>query len=66
MTIIRGATTIACDSKEEISVAVKELLSEIFTANTLRKEEVKGFLFSSRSKSFLIFFTSKSIFGLHL
>ena len=49
MTIIRGATTIACDSKEEISVAVKELLSEIFTANTLRKEEVKGFLFSLTS-----------------
>ena len=46
MTIIRGATTIEKDSKEEISLAVKELLDEIFTANELKKEEVKGFLFS--------------------
>ena len=46
MTIIRGATTIKNDCKEEISVAVKELLDEVFSANGLRKEEVKGFLFS--------------------
>lgn len=46
MTIIRGATTIQKDCKEEISVAVKELLDEVFSANGLQKEEVKGFLFS--------------------
>ena len=49
MTIIRGATTIACDSKEEISAAVQEMLAEIFTANKLQKDEVKGFLFSLTS-----------------
>ncbi len=46
MTIIRGATTIENDNKEEISLAVKELLDEIFSSNTLLKSEVKGFLFS--------------------
>ncbi len=46
MTIIRGATTIEKDAKEEITFAVKELLDEIFSANTLLKSEVKGFLFS--------------------
>ncbi len=46
MTIIRGATTIEKDCKEEISLAVKELLDEIFSCNRLSKEEVKGFLFS--------------------
>ena len=49
MTIIRGATTIERDSQEEISVAVKELLTEIFEINHLQKEEVKGFLFSLTS-----------------
>ena len=49
MTIIRGATTIDLDCKEEISVTVKEMLSEIFAANNLSKEEVKGFLFSLTS-----------------
>jgi len=49
MTIIRGATTVAKDCKEEISLAVKEMLTEIFTANALRKSEVKGFLFSLTS-----------------
>ncbi len=49
MTIIRGATTIAMDNKEEISLAVKEMLDEIFLVNTLKKEEVKGFLFSLTS-----------------
>ena len=49
MTIIRGATTIERDSKEEISVAVKEMLEEVFTVNHLQKEEVKGFLFSLTS-----------------
>ena len=49
MTIIRGATTIAQDCKEEITTAVKELLAEVFTANDLHKVEVKGFLFSLTS-----------------
>ena len=46
MTIIRGATTIDKDCKEEILSSVKTLLDEIFQTNSLRKEEVKGFLFS--------------------
>ena len=46
MTIIRGATTIDKDCKEEILSSVKTLLDEIFLTNALRKEEVKGFLFS--------------------
>lgn len=46
MTIIRGATTIERDTKEEITLAVKELLDEIFAVNTLLKSEVKGLLFS--------------------
>ncbi len=46
MTIIRGATTVEKDCKEDISLAVKEMLDEIFTVNGLKKEEVKGFLFS--------------------
>lgn len=46
MTIIRGATTIEKDCKEEIVLAVKELLEGVFYANALKKEEVKGFLFS--------------------
>ena len=46
MTIIRGATTIENDCKEEIPASVKELLDEIFSVNALKKEEVSGFLFS--------------------
>ncbi len=46
MTIIRGATTVAKDCKEEITLAVKQLLDEIFTVNALQKEEISGFLFS--------------------
>lgn len=49
MTIIRGATTICKDCKEEISVCVKELLDEIFRVNALNKEEIRGFLFSLTS-----------------
>ncbi len=49
MTIIRGATTVEKDCKEEISVAVKALLDEIFLVNVLKKEEIKGFLFSLTS-----------------
>ena len=46
MTIIRGATTVERDCKEDISFAVQEMLDEIFLVNGLKKEEVKGFLFS--------------------
>ncbi len=46
MTIIRGATTVAADTKEEISLAVKELLDETFSVNALEKEDVRGFVFS--------------------
>ncbi len=46
MTVIRGATTVEKDSKEEISAAVKSLLDEIFFENTLTKEETKAFVFS--------------------
>ncbi len=46
MTVIRGATTIANDNRAEISLAVKELLDEVFSANALKKEEIKTFIFS--------------------
>lgn len=46
MIIIRGATTIANDCKEEITLAVKSLLDELFAVNGLKKEDVAGFLFS--------------------
>lgn len=49
MTIIRAATTIEKDCKEDISNAVKELLDEVFAKNTLQKEEIRGFLFSLTS-----------------
>ncbi len=49
MTIIRGATTIEKDCKEEISLSVQEMLAEIFAVNALQKTEVKGFLFSLTS-----------------
>ena len=46
MKIIRGATTIAYDSAEEIRSSVKELLDEIFMKNSLKPADVSGFLFS--------------------
>jgi cytidylate kinase len=46
MMVIRGATTIFADSKEEISSAVKDLLDEIFFANRLKKEEIRAVVFS--------------------
>ena len=46
MTIIRGATTVEKDCKEDIFSAVKSLLDEIFQANGLDKNEISGFLFS--------------------
>ena len=49
MTVIRGATTIVADSKEEISASVKELLDEVFSQNHLKKEEIKALVFSLTS-----------------
>ncbi|MBE7079404.1 MAG: (d)CMP kinase [Clostridiales bacterium] len=49
MTVIRGATTVAADKKEEIVNAVKELLEEVFLVNELQKDEVKGVVFSLTS-----------------
>ena len=46
MTVIRGATTIEKDNKEEISIAVKTLLDEVFSVNNLKKEEIRAFVFS--------------------
>jgi cytidylate kinase len=46
MTILRGATTIAFDQKEEIQSSVKDLLNEVFAQNNLKKETVKGIIFS--------------------
>lgn len=46
MKLIRGATTIACDSIEEVRNSVKELLDAIFEKNALQKSDVSGFLFS--------------------
>ena len=49
MTVIRGATTIEFDTKNEIIESVKLLLDEIFLANHLKKEEIKGIIFSLTS-----------------
>lgn len=49
MTVIRGATTVAMDTKEEMIASVKELLDEVFHQNGLKKEEIKGFVFSLTS-----------------
>ena len=46
MKIIRGATTISQDCKDEIKSAVGALLDEIFAKNSLKKEEICGFTFS--------------------
>ena len=46
MLIVRGATTIENDTKEEISLAVKSLLDEVFLVNNLQKDEIRMFLFS--------------------
>ena len=49
MTVIRGATTIAEDSPEEIRAAVRELLEQIESRNFLKREEVVSIVFSSTS-----------------
>ena len=49
MTVIRGATTIAFDEKEEIKKAVRELLEQIESRNSLIKSEIVSIVFSSTS-----------------
>lgn len=49
MQVIRGATTIELDNKEEISQSVKQLLDEIFQKNPIEKTDVKCFVFSLTS-----------------
>ena len=49
MQVIRGATTIEKDEKQQISSAVKLLLDEIFQVNSLKKEEIRCFIFSLTS-----------------
>lgn len=49
MTVIRGATTIAKDEKEEIRKAVRELLEQIESRNALKRDEVMSIVFSSTS-----------------
>ena len=49
MTVIRGATTIAEDTPEEIRAAVKELLEQIESRNALKRDEVVSIVFSSTS-----------------
>ena len=47
MVVIRGATTIPCDTKEEIQKAVSELLEQIESRNALKRDEVVSLVFSS-------------------
>ncbi len=49
MIVIRGATTISADTKEEIRKAVGELLEQIENKNMLKKEEIVSIVFSSTS-----------------
>ena len=49
MVVIRGATTIAEDSQEEIKRAVAELLEQIVSCNHLIKDELVSIVFSSTS-----------------
>lgn len=49
MTVLRGATTIAQDDKEEIRAAVKELLDELVKSNGIIKDEILSIVFSSTS-----------------
>ncbi len=49
MTVIRGATTIANDSADEIRSAVAELLAQIESRNSLKRDEVLSIVFSSTS-----------------
>lgn len=44
---IRGATTVAANTREEIVAATKELLSEIIKANQLNIEDIASIIFSA-------------------
>lgn len=47
MTVIRGATTIQEDTPDEIRAAVKELLEQIESRNSLKRDEMLSIVFSS-------------------
>ena len=47
MIAIRGATTVAQDTPEQIRGAVRELLEEIARANDLKEEQLVFLLFSN-------------------
>ncbi len=47
MVVIRGATTIDHDEKDEIREAVKELLEQIVNRNSLLRDEILSIVFSS-------------------
>ncbi len=47
MIVIRGATTVERDEKEEIQKAVKELLEQIENKNNLKRDEIVSIVFSS-------------------
>ncbi len=49
MTVIRGATTIDHDVKEEIQKAVQSLLEQIVIRNNLKRDEIVSIVFSSTS-----------------
>ncbi len=49
MIVIRGATTIPCDGKDEIRKAVGELLEQIESRNSLKRDEFVSLVFSSTS-----------------
>ena len=49
MVVIRGATTIAEDTREEIKGAVKELLEQIAMRNAVTRDEMVSIVFSSTS-----------------
>ncbi len=49
MVVIRGATTIERDEKEQIQIAVKEMMDEICQKNGISKMEITSMVFSSTS-----------------
>ena len=49
MVVVRGATTIAADDKDEIKYATAELLKQISSCNGLIKDEIVSIVFSSTS-----------------
>ena len=49
MTVIRGATTISQDNPDEIRATVAELLNQIESRNSLKRDEILSMVFSSTS-----------------